>query len=387
MLFAKKERTLEGGAPYGMVPFTYLDLSSRVEAERVRQLLDRMLEVYPEAKRNGLANRLRSDEVDVHHSAFLELSLFSLFSRNGFSVVDLEPDIPGTERRPDFLVQAPSGQRFYVEAVLATGMSDNELRGIKFREQVRRTLDEIVHKDFLLGLHESRAPGRQVKTTEIRRQVERWLHGLSKADVQAAIVAKSPAGYMLSLSAGDTSVQVSAFPRSMPASRRPRRGVGVISHAVRFAESPAEAIRAKVKKKASRYGNLDLPYYIAVDATNDLVQEEDFEDALFGTLMYVASAKGTGYVDRLVRARDGVFLGPNGPVATRVTGTLCFNRLEPWRVAQCSTRVIENPWAQQTLGLEGLSLPIARVSAGRLTTQNGSTLWDLLGLWPSWPED
>ena len=121
--------------------------------------------------------------------------------------------------------------------------------------------------------------------------------------------------------------------------------------------------------------------------TNDLVDEEDFEDALFGTLTYVASATGNGYTDRLVRAPDGVFMGPKGPVERGLTGALCFKRLEPWRVAQCSTLVIENPWAVRTLGLDGLGLPVSRLSGGRLTTQNGATLWEFLQLWRSWPED
>ena len=86
MLFENKERTLEGGSASWHGPL-HVPRPLVTGRDAGRHLLESMFEVYPEARRNGLATRLRSDEAEVHHSAFLELSLYSLFSRNGFSVV------------------------------------------------------------------------------------------------------------------------------------------------------------------------------------------------------------------------------------------------------------------------------------------------------------
>lgn len=386
MLFEQKDRTLDGGAGHGVGPFSYLDQSSRVEAQRVRDLIERLLSAYDAAGRTALERRLRSDELEVHNSAFFELCLYGLFSSSGFRVEAIEPEVPGSERRPDFLVCAPSAQRFYLEAVLATGVSVAERRSLRFQAEVRRSLDGILHDDFLLELHESRVPGTQVRTAEIRRKVEAWLKTLTKSDVEAARRSSRRDLYTLQLTTGDAVIEIGALPRRNPMGRRASRGLGVISHGVRSVEFPSEAVRSRVKKKAGRYGSLDLPYYVAVNATNDYVADEDFDDALFGTLAYVAAGTGTGYADRVTRLPDGVFMGGGGPTFTRVSGVLCFKRLEPWRVAQCQTRVVENPWAKHPLSLEPLGLPLSRVQADRLTTLGGRSLRDAFELAEGWPE-
>src|SRR5690242_20692674 len=97
MLFEHKNRTLEGGAGHGVGPFSYLDQSSRVEAQRVRDLIERLLDTYDAAARDTLEGRLRSDELEVHHSAFFELCLYGLFSSSGFRIEAIEPEVAGSE--------------------------------------------------------------------------------------------------------------------------------------------------------------------------------------------------------------------------------------------------------------------------------------------------
>jgi hypothetical protein len=112
---------LPGGADHVVSHFDYLNSSGRVEAVRVRTVVEEMFSRYPPAGQDGLRHRLRSIDDNTHLSAFFELALHDLTLRAGCTVLEIEPDLKETSRSPDFLIETPQGQRFYLEATLATG--------------------------------------------------------------------------------------------------------------------------------------------------------------------------------------------------------------------------------------------------------------------------
>jgi hypothetical protein len=385
-LFGEGPRNLEGGAPFGAGPFTYLNESARPEATRVRELIERFLAAYPPVHRDALVRRLQSDEHEVHWSAFFELSLHQLLNTNAFEVVEIEPAVPGTDKRPDFLVQSPGGQRFYVEAVLATGLSDKARGQRKRIESIRKMLDSIVHDRFLLDVHEIRFPDVPVRTGHLRKQILEWLDSLDKETVRRARRSSLLRLPMMRLGDGTWQIDLRALPRKTPVGSKAKRGIGVFSGPGGLIESPSDSIRDSLRKKAGRYGALDLPFFVAVNATTEFHNMSDFEDALFGTLTYVGLANGSGYQTRLWREMDGVWRRPGRPANTRLSGILCFSKLKPWQVARCKTRIIENPWAARPLDLEALGLSIARVEKDRLVTKPGHSLATIFNLSEEWPE-
>ena len=60
---------------------------------------------------------------------------------------------------------------------------------------------------------------------------------------------------------------------------------------------PRLPIRDAVIGKATRYGDLDLPYVVAVNAMSDHAEEEDAVEALFGSLATIVRRTGGGYED------------------------------------------------------------------------------------------
>jgi hypothetical protein len=99
--------------------FDYLNSSGRPEAAAVRDLIDRWLANYPAPNRPDMILRLRSREDILHRSALFELLMHAVLLRQGFTVVAVEPEL-ANRRAPDFLVEAPDGSRFYLEATLAS---------------------------------------------------------------------------------------------------------------------------------------------------------------------------------------------------------------------------------------------------------------------------
>jgi hypothetical protein len=71
--------------------FSYLNESSRAEAERVRKLVDEWIEEYPESHRDALVARLRSDIDDQHQSAFFELFLHHFLRAR--KIIEIEPKL------------------------------------------------------------------------------------------------------------------------------------------------------------------------------------------------------------------------------------------------------------------------------------------------------
>lgn len=107
--------------------FAYLNRSGRAEATRVREKLDAWFAAYPEAHRDALVGRFRSAIDDLHRSAFFELFLYHFLLARGYKVLAIEPKLEHTDKSPDFLVENSKGERLYVEAVQASGLSNREV--------------------------------------------------------------------------------------------------------------------------------------------------------------------------------------------------------------------------------------------------------------------
>jgi hypothetical protein len=82
-------------------------------------------------------------------------------------------------------------------------------------------------------------------------------------------------------------------------------------------------LHAVLKRKASRYGALDLPLVVAVTPS--------------------------GEEDDLRRALDELWHGPRGPQRRILSAVLAFERADPWTFRDSRIRLIRNPWAEISL--------------------------------------
>lgn len=341
------ERNLEGPAGRLISSFDYLNESARPEAARVRELIDAALARYPASNREAMRNRLRSVDETGHFSAFFELALHDLALRQGCTVLAVEPAIVGCNRSPDFLVETGEGVRFYLEATLATGQSHADAGAERRMAEALAALDAIESPDFFLGVHTSGSlPTQPVSRLRLRREVQRWVDGLNYDEVCAAWERGTGIPSLPHEQHG-MRLRIEAAPRRQTRGIAGERAIGLVAPEGVAIVQPHVAINSAVAGKAGRYGDLDLPYIIAVNALADFAERTSVVEALFGTeyiVMREVDGVWGGPEER--RHPNGVWYGRQGPVNTRVSAVLSTQRLTPWSVGQRRARVTLNPWAR-----------------------------------------
>jgi hypothetical protein len=356
----------------------YLNASARPEAAQVRNQVDAMLGRYPEAHRIEIVRRIRSRDDRLHRSALFELTLHELLIRQGFTIIAIEPQLPGG-RAPDFLVEAPDATRLYLEATLAMGEIGADPGADRRMREVLQAIDDVDSPDFFLSLHPRGRPDQPVAVAKLRRQIQAWVNGLDHEAVVADFAAHRPLP-SIALERHGLRIIIEALPKNT----RSRAGRAIGGRMLAGGQvNPHLAIKVSVEGKGGHYGDLDLPLVVAVNALDEFANVDSAIDALFGTDAVVVDANGGM---RNVRNPDGAWRGPGGPVYTRVSAVLSTERLSAWDLTQRSIRLILNPWAARPLADIPLRIAVHRVADGRLTVEPGETLAALLGLPAGWPE-
>ena len=375
------ELTREGQEPASHIigKFDYLNTSGRPEAAAVRELVDQWLTDYPASHRPEMVRRLRSRDDILHSSSLFELMLHAFLLQQGFTVVEIEPELPNG-RAPDFLVEAPSGTRFYLEATLASGM-DNVAAGADRRmREALQAIDEVQSPDFFLHLHTRGTPAQPVAVSRLRRSLQHFVDGLDYEQAVANEEAGMAATAIWQHEQHGAHFTIRPFPKNV-------RRVGGRAVGGRMLPGgvihPEVAIRSAVENKASRYGEIDLPLVVAVNALEEFAKKDDAIDALFGTTSVVVR---NGCEPREVRNSDGAWRGPSGAVNTRSSAVLFVTRLSAWSIAQRSLLLVVNPWARNHIGNIPLGVEVCEVVDERLSTRTGQSLQEVFNLPEGWPE-
>jgi hypothetical protein len=377
-IFDEVDRTAAEPASHLVGLFDYLNASARREAVRVRATLEAMLEHYPEDHRAELVRRLRSRDDRLHRSSVFELVMHELLIRQGLRVVEIEP-VLANGRAPDFLVEAPDGSQFYLEATIASGEAGADAGSDRRMREALQAIDEVVSPDFFLGVHTSGAPRSQVATGRLRRAVQAFVDGLDYDTARVNFEAQRPTP-IFSMEHDGLRIVIDVIPKNTRQAGGRAIGSRVLPGGV---VTPHVAIKSAIEGKAGRYGDLNLPYVIAVSALEEFANADSAIDALFGTEAVVVHADGR---DEWVRNPDGAWRNRNGPVYTRVSAVLSTERLSAWDLGQRSLRLIHNPWAARPLGDVPLGVEVRRVVDERLVTVPGRSLREILELPEGWPE-
>lgn len=356
--------------------FAYLNRSGRIEAGRVRELVDDWFDRYPVIHRDALVARFRSPIDDHHKSAFFELFLHQLVLANGHRVVAIEPVLTHTSKSPDFLVESPNLDRYYLEAVLATGRSQADTAAHARLNQALAAIDKLDSPGDFLDLRVRGAPTAPLSLRTLRRGVLTWI---------ASLPTDGGARDSIPFVHNEHGVRIElrAFPKYNP--ERRTRAIGV-RHFGMQQIAPNEDIRTAVEKKSSRYGALDFPFVVAVNAFGLFVGGDHAFDALLGTPCIVDQQLADGsFRTQEIRNPDGVWWGPKGPRKTRLSAVLSTEGVTPWNLASRRARLIRNPWADITL--PGVSLGVDEINpiGGKWHKTEGGALGKLFNLPAGWP--
>jgi hypothetical protein len=384
-LFDDIERPDVGPRLYAEPEFTYLNRSGRPAVQRIRDLMDQWYLHYPLEHRPDLRGRFRSTDNANHRSAFYELFLHELLRRLGCRV-QIHPPIAGIERHPDFLVESETHHaRFYLEAVVVTEESEEEMAAQSRMNTVYDAINRLDSPDFYVGMSVFGSPATPPPARRIRDFITEHF-GQTTHDEIAGVFAAGGLEALPRWQYEHDGWVIQFFPIPKPPERRGRPGVrpiGIQFTGFQTVET-RESIRTAVVEKAHLYGQLDLPYIIALNALGDFVDRSVTLEALLGAeqISFARDPQRT----EIGRAQNGAWTSPAGPRYTRVSGVLVTTHLSPSSIQWASICLYHNPWAALPYDCELNRLHNAvPVTQTTLEFRRGESLASILSLPPDWP--
>jgi hypothetical protein len=391
MLFDDRERIDQDPAKYAEPSYDYLNRSARQSASNIRATITDWFSHYPSAEQEELLARFRTSDDPQHFAAFYELFLHELLLRLGCRVT-IHPELEGSPKSPDFLVETPEGSQFYLEATTATDTSEEKAAAEKRRNQIYDAVDQLESPDFFICINEYTAPEIPISIKHIKRFLREKLDKLDPDKI--ALIYKSggyaalPRWYY-----EDRGWKIEFLPIPKKQEARGKNGQRLIGS--RF--TGWQAIRTKftvrdaILKKASRYGNFNLPYIIAINnAAKWRVHCDSLIEALFGEEQFIVTFEqedATNNEPVMSRAPNGVWIGASGPRYTRVSGVLYTSQVLPWNIPDAYACLYHNPWAANPCGSILSELTQASVVDGKMNWTEGKSLANILDLPPNWLED
>lgn len=384
-IFDEIERTHAGPANYSEGHFSYYNRSARPGVVAIRAVLQEWFERYPGNHQSELHARFRSANDRNFDSAFFELFLHELLLRLKCKV-EVHPSPPGAGgKNPDFLVTGEDGEQFYLEAIVATAMSTEEAAREAITDLAYDQIDKLESPNFFIHIRamegvSSRQPSGKRIRAFLKKQIESlnpdhvaaeytdrlldfpsWVYEEDGLKIEFGVVPKSPEGRL----------------------KEGGRAIGVFPMKTRWG-SDAPSIRDAVTKKGGRYGDLGLPYVIAVNAISEWGLEHiDAMEAFFGTETFLFEPGVSE--PRMVRNPDGAFRSKGGPTYTRVSAVLVAFGAHPASLATLSLRLYHNPWAKYPYRGPLCQLDQAVPEADTMRRVAGTTVASLFGLPPDWP--
>lgn len=382
-LFDDIEREEDPGAEQGESRFAYWNRSGRPGFSALRAKIDELALNYPEQYRDALIGRIRSNDEVAHESAMFELLLHQALTVGGAEIEAIEPTLPHTDRSPDFLVRMPNGERFYLEATLATGLSDKERRSKRLFDAAIQAINSVRNADFWLEVDIAGKPSEPVRLRNLRRSIEQWLDSLDHAAISAMWENEGQRDERPSFRKSEAGMQVLLRPIPKNDRRDHGRAIGVQSGEI-WSRTVGASLRQAIEGKSNRYGELDLPFVVAVNGLDHNAEEHDVMAALLGQDVYrfVPGAADSGRWDR---DWDGAWISPNnGPRRQGVSGVLVFNELSVWAAERKRGLFVHNPWARRPLTSFPLDVDSLFPQGGEFARHDGKAFSDLVGWEKDW---
>lgn len=365
------KRTLSGRPSRVISHYHYLNQSTNLVEKKVRIFLEELFLQIPDNNRKKVLSRLRTKDDFAFESQAFELLILRLFLQSGWNLLALEnPCILGG--RPDFLFENSEGQKLYVEATVAFGMSDTEKKKEKLRREILKVLDSVSSPKFWLDLKISGNPSQMPKAEPLIREINEWVKKIDKTDEFQRVkpMKKEFGGMSVTIRPMFKSNDQRTAVHTFGMERRWNLCLDYDSH-----------LRKKLKSKFDKYKKLDAPLVIAVNNT----QVSKHYDTLISTLF------GTGLNSNLStnnpNCTSGLWRQGDQWINTQVGGVILFHRLEAWNAARSTGILVKRPMAKHRL--PKLNLPLGKIewNGSGFVTERKKAMHQTLGLTKYWPEE
>jgi hypothetical protein len=362
-LFDDILRTHRGPATHTEDTFSFLNRSAWPASEGVRNLLESFFRRYPSSESAELKSKFETQ----FDSAFFELYLHELLLRLDCEVA-VHPTLIGTGAKPDFLARFHQGQKVIMEAAIATDRTDKErARDARLNALYDAINSKTISPNFFICL--GPIPDRDAVPTpkKIRKFIKERIAGLNPDIVEHAVRSGYGSPRWTYRDEGGFELEITAVPKSPESRGNPEvRPIGAYPGEVRWGDSRA-VLKKSIDSKATKYGELDRPFVIAVNANwgtgRDVVGK-----ALFGSKAFHDES-------------DGVW---NPTRNTRLSGVL-VTTVVPWNVHCAPLCLYHNPFAKQSCRDITWRIPQAIARDSGMQWLEGSNSAELFELPKEWP--
>lgn len=387
-LFDDTDRTEQRSKRENESLFGYYNSSARRCVAALRDLLESWFQGYPETAKPDLQARFRSPIAAQHQGAFFELYLHELLSSMGFALT-VHPDLENTApTHPDFVLSRDGQEQFYLEATSVLP-SEYEVAKERMIAEVYDTLNKMRSPNFFVAIRVQGTPTTAPRGRELRDKLERWLATLNPDELGRKLETEGFDG-LPSFEWTHEGLNLSFLPIAKSPGLRGKPGVRPIGSTMpeaRMIDSHSP-IRNAISTKATKYGELSLPYVVAVNVMDMFAHDIDIMAALFGRECITAYRGPNGEtIEKLGRQPNGAWLGPRGPQSTRVSAALVATNLSPWAIGSITPVLIHHPWASKPIAPEmwQLTQQVPNTATGHMEERLGSSASDFLALPTPWP--
>ena len=347
------------------------------EGARIRELFESWFTRYPCEDQAELRSRFRLTENHAHEAALFELLLHELFTRLG-CVLTVHPEISGVSTRPDFLVQYGE-QNFFLEAS-TVGQELGPFTRNKNSQDVIDKINKLRSLHFYIGIH---MEGELLKTLGRKDVVPVFQELLDDHDpdkVQQLIDAEGQyAAPSRRIECGNWSLEGWLYPVARESRERGSRRQQIVIEPFRAEwTNSVLPVQKALQTKARKYGQLHLPYIVAIKARDIFYNGRDNDlDVLFGKQQLLYSVENPDLPPQMVREPGGIW-----PRHSKIDAVMVFQKVDMWNVQNASVCLYLNPYKRSDPALPDIlfRLPHAKGCDGIIEWFEGENVAELVGL-------
>lgn len=355
-LFDDFKRDYFGPAKYTESRWKYMNRSARPGFQYVRDVLDEWFADYEadSSKRHNLCNGFRSLDDEKHLSSFFELYLYQLFKKQGLQI-EVEPSWAG--RHPDFLLTARTGEQVLLEA---TGTYPRRWFGRIERLElglIDYLNDYLDSPHFFLQIEILATSDRNFRSRRIRNELQDQLNQIDYDELVRKLTLKADS--MDDFPSIEVECDEWAFRFTViPKNEEGRRKTDLLPVAARWYGfenvDAASSIKSRIDDKYAHYGELEIPYLLAINISDSFANEDTIIDALLGQEAVLIDFETRQA--RHCRQPDGAWTSPEGYQKQRMSAVCIFRNLRPEDMFPAKPMIWHHPAANNPLSPNLLQL-------------------------------
>lgn len=382
LLFDNIERTFDGPAGHNENTFDYYQRSANKDISIIRNILNDWFLDYPQNEKNSLKSSFRKHFDDC----FYELFLFELFKNLGFNI-EIHPKLSNSSKKPDFLIKR-NELELYVEAKIVKNKSKKQEAFERKINQFYDDFSKIKIKGFILCIDKfiiktKNQPSTKQAIIHIEKEVKRLDPDILTIQLEKFGLERIP---KIAFENDDLQIIVKPMPTIKSArNKEDLRPIGMYP-AESFWGGGEETLKSSINYKANRYGKLDKPFIVCINSLDIKTSgKRAVDNAIWGSLAISWSEDPNNRDEKLIRKKNGVFLGDKGPRLKNLSGVF-VTKVFPHNIPNADYWFYKNPFSNNDLNFNELGLEYNFIDNGKIIDATGTNFDEILKISKEWLE-